>query len=122
MATANWTWGMYPGLSKGCMNTLLAHGSDELKNMYLPKLVEGRWTGTMCLTEPQCGSDLGQVSTKAVPNGDGTYKITGTKIFISCGEHDMTENIVHCVIARCEGAPAGVKGISLFIVPKYLSD
>eukprot|EP00944_MAST-04C_sp_MAST-4C-sp1_P009713 g9713.t1 len=117
-ATANFTWTMYPGLSKGCVNTLLAHASDELKQKYLPKLVSGEWTGTMCLTEPQCGSDLGQVSTKAVPVGDGKYKITGTKIFISCGEHDMTDNIIHCVLARLPDAPAGTKGISLFLVPK----
>ncbi len=117
-ATANFTWTMYPGLSKGCVNTLLAHASDELKQKYLPKLVSGEWTGTMCLTEPQCGSDLGQVSTKAVPMGDGKYKLTGTKIFISCGEHDMTDNIIHCVLARLPDAPAGTRGISLFLVPK----
>jgi alkylation response protein AidB-like acyl-CoA dehydrogenase len=117
-ATANWTWTMYPGLSKGAINTLIAHGSDELKNKFLPPLVSGEWTGTMCLTEPQCGSDLGQVKTKAIPNGDGTYKITGTKIFISCGEHDMVDNIVHCVLARLPDAPAGTRGISLFLVPK----
>jgi len=117
-ATANWTWTMYPGLSKGAINTILAHGTDEMKNKYLPSLVSGEWTGTMCLTEPQCGSDLGQVKTKAVPNGDGTYKITGTKIFISCGEHDMVDNIVHCVLARLPDAPEGTRGISLFLVPK----
>lgn len=121
-ATANWTWTMYPGLSKGAINTILAHGSEEMKEKWLPPLVEGRWTGTMCLTEPQCGSDLGQVSTKAVPNGDGTYKITGTKIFISCGEHDMTENIVHCVLARLPDAPEGTRGISLFLVPRNKVD
>jgi alkylation response protein AidB-like acyl-CoA dehydrogenase len=97
MSTANWAFTMFPGLSKGCMNTLLHHGSEELKDTYLPKLVTGEYTGTMCLTEPQCGSDLGQVATKATPNGDGSYSITGTKIFISCGEHDLTENIIHCV-------------------------
>jgi alkylation response protein AidB-like acyl-CoA dehydrogenase len=117
-ATANWTWTMYPGLSKGAINTIIAHGSDEMKEKWLPPLVEGRYTGTMCLTEPQCGSDLGLVSTKAEPNGDGTYKITGTKIFISCGEHDMVDNIVHCVLARLPGAPEGTRGISLFLVPK----
>jgi len=122
MATANWTWGMYPGLSKGCINTLLAHGSDQLKKDYLPELVEGKWTGTMCLTEPQCGSDLAQVKTKATPAADGTYKITGTKIFISCGEHDMVENIIHCVLARLPGAPEGTRGISLFLVPKHKLD
>jgi|TARA_B110000090_G_scaffold21408_1_gene21165 alkylation response protein AidB-like acyl-CoA dehydrogenase len=115
-ATANWTWTMYPGLSKGAINTLIDHGDDHMKKTYLPPMVEGRWTGTMCLTEPQCGSDLGQVSTKAIPNGDGTYNITGTKIFISCGEHDMTENIVHCVLARLPNAPEGTRGISLFLV------
>lgn len=111
---------MYPGLSKGAINTILLHGSDKLKEKYLSRMVSGEFTGTMCLTEPQCGSDLGQVSTKAEPNGDGTYKISGTKIFISCGEHDLTENIVHCVLARLPGAPAGTKGISLFAVPKKL--
>jgi hypothetical protein len=121
-ATANWTWTMYPGLSKGAINTIIAHGSDEMKDKWLPPLVEGRYTGTMCLTEPQCGSDLGLVSTKAVPNGDGTYKITGTKIFISCGEHDMVDNIVHCVLARLPGAPEGTRGISLFLVPKKKVD
>lgn len=109
-ATANFAWSMYPGLSKGAINTLIAHGSKELKDVYLQRMISGEWTGTMCLTEPQCGSDLGQVSTKAIPNGDGTYKITGTKIFISCGEHDMTSNILHCVLARLPNAPAGTKG------------
>jgi len=118
VATSNFTWGMFPGLSLGCMNTLLLHGTDELKEKYLHKLTEGVWTGTMCLTEPQCGSDLAQVKTKAVPTTSGTYKITGTKIFISCGEHDMTENIIHCVLARLPNAPEGTKGISLFLVPK----
>jgi len=118
--TANWTWSMYPGLSKGAINTLLAHGSDELKEKFVHKLVSGEWTGTMCLTEPHCGSDLGLVKTKAVPTGDGKYKITGTKIFISCGEHDFTDNIVHCVLARLPDAPEGTRGISLFAVPKRL--
>lgn len=117
--TANWTWTMYPGLSKGAINTILAHGSDLLQKKYLPKLVSGEWTGTMCLTEPHCGSDLAQVSTEAKPTGDGKYSISGTKIFISCGEHDMTSNIVHCVLARLPGAPPGIKGISLFSVPKF---
>ena len=94
-ATANWAWTMYPGLSKGAINTIMSHGSEELKEKYLTQLVTGEWTGTMCLTEPQCGSDLGQVTTKAEPIGDGKYKINGTKIFISCGEHDMTDNIIH---------------------------
>lgn len=119
MATANWTWGMYPGLSKGACNTLYEHGSEALKAKYLHRMISGEWTGTMCLTEPQCGSDLNQVSTKAEPIGDGKYKITGTKIFISCGEHDMTNNIIHCVLARLPGAPEGTKGISLFLVPKH---
>ena len=117
-ATANWTWTMYPGLSKGAINTIISHGTDALKAKYLPQMVSGEWTGTMCLTEPQCGSDLAQVKTRAIPNGDGTYKITGTKIFISCGEHDLTDNIVHCVLARLPDAPEGTKGISLFSVPK----
>ena len=116
--TANWAWTMYPGLSKGAINTIYAHGTEALKQKYLARMISGEWTGTMCLTEPHCGSDLGQVNTKAVANGDGTYKINGTKIFISCGDHDMTENIIHCVLARLPNAPAGTKGISLFAVPK----
>ena len=122
MGTANWSWGMYPGLSHGAMNTIQEHGSDEQKEIYLTRLTEGTWTGTMCLTEPQCGTDLGQVKTKAIPNDDGTYDITGTKIFISAGEHDLTENIVHIVLARLPNAPKGTKGISLFIVPKMQVD
>jgi len=122
MATANWTWSMFPGLSKGAINTIMLHGEDYLRDVYLPPLISGEYTGTMCLTEPQCGSDLGQVTTKAEPNGDGSYSVTGTKIFISCGEHDMVENIVHCVLARLPGAPAGTKGISLFLVPKRSVD
>jgi len=109
---------MFPGLSKGAINTILSHATTELKDTWLPRLISGEFTGTMCLTEPQCGSDLGQVTTKAEPNADGSFSITGTKIFISCGDHDMTENIVHCVLARLPGAPAGTKGISLFLVPK----
>ncbi len=120
--TANWSWGMYPGLSHGCMKTLQLHGTDEQKQTYLTKLVEGRWTGTMCLTEAHCGSDLGMLRTKAEPNADGTYRVSGTKIFISAGEHDMAENIVHIVLARLPDAPAGTKGISLFVVPKFLPD
>lgn len=112
-------WTMFPGLSKGCINTVLAHASPELQAEWLPPLISGEFTGTMCLTEPQCGSDLGQVATKAVPQGDGSYSISGTKIFISCGNHGMTENIVHCVLARLPGAPEGTRGISLFLVPKY---
>src|SRR6202000_1473549 len=95
-----------------------ARGPAEMKRLSLPKLVEGRWTGTMCLTEPQCGTDLGQVKTRAEPQADGTYKITGTKIFISVGEHDLAETIIHIVLARLPDAPAGTRGISLFIVPK----
>ncbi len=122
MGTANWSWAMYPGLSHGAMNTIDVHGTEQQKQVYLTKLTEGTWTGTMCLTEPQCGTDLGQVKTKAVPNDDGSYSITGTKIFISAGEHDMTENIVHIVLARLPNAPEGTKGISLFIVPKMAVD
>ena len=119
MGTANWAFTMYPGLSIGCINTLLQHGSESLKRQYLPHLVTGEWTGTMCLTEPQCGSDLGQVKTQATPLPDGRYAITGTKIFISSGEHDLADNIVHIVLARLPGAPAGTRGISLFVVPKF---
>ena len=120
MGTANWSFTMYPGLSLGCMNTVMQYGNEAQKNTYLPKLVSGEWTGTMCLTEPQCGTDLGQVKTKAEPVGDGSYKITGTKIFISAGEHDLSENIIHIVLARLPDAPKGTRGISLFIVPKFL--
>jgi len=118
-STANWTWTMFPGLSKGAINTLISHGDKLVQSKYLDKLVSGEWTGTMCLTEPHCGSDLAQVSTKAVPTDDGKYKISGTKIFISCGEHDFTDNILHCVLARLPDAPPGIKGISLFAVPKF---
>ena len=118
VGTANWSWAMYPGLSHGAMNTINAHGNDKQKELYLTRLIEGTWTGTMCLTEPQCGTDLGQVTTKAEPNGDGTYNLTGTKIFISAGEHDLTDNIIHIVLARLPDAPKGTRGISLFIVPK----
>ena len=120
MGTANWAFNMYPGLSIGCINTLLQYGSDEVKAQYLPRLVSGEWTGTMCLTEPQCGSDLAQVRTQALPVGDGTYALTGTKIFISSGEHDLTGNIVHIVLARLPDAPRGTRGISLFLVSKHL--
>ncbi len=118
VGTSNWSWGMYPGLSHGAVATIQLHGSDEQKERYLPKLVSGEWTGTMCLTEAQCGSDLGILRCKAEPNADGSYNITGTKIFISAGDHDMAENIIHIVLARTPDAPAGTKGISLFIVPK----
>jgi alkylation response protein AidB-like acyl-CoA dehydrogenase len=122
VSEANWSWGMYPGLSHGAMNTIEMHGTDEQKETYLTKLVSGEWTGTMCLTEPHCGSDLGTLKSKAEANDDGSYAISGTKIFISSGEHDMAENIVHIVLARLPGAPEGTKGISLFIVPKFLPD
>ncbi len=118
MGTANWAWNMYPGLSLGAMNTLYLHGTEEQKQTYLVPLTSGEWSGTMCLTEPQCGTDLGQVKTKAEPNADGSYRISGTKIFISAGEHDLTDNIIHIVLARLPDAPQGTKGISLFIVPK----
>lgn len=120
--TANWSFGMYPGLSLGAMNTILAHGSKAQKDKYLPQLTEGTWTGTMCLTEAHCGSDLGQIRTKAEPNDDGTYSISGSKIFISAGDHDLTDNIIHIVLARLPDAPKGTKGISLFIVPKNQLD
>ncbi len=118
-SAANHAWAMYPGLSQGCIKTLKAHGDDTLKKRFLPKLVEGSWTGTMCLTEAHCGSDLGMLKCRAEPADDGSYRLTGTKIFISAGEHDMSDNIVHIVIARLPDAPAGTKGISLFAVPKY---
>lgn len=119
VGSSNWAWGMYSGLSHGAVRTIEHHGSDEQKNTYLPKLVSGEWTGTMCLTESHAGSDLGIIRTKAEPNEDGSYAITGEKIFISAGEHDMAENIIHIVLARLPGAPKGTKGISLFIVPKF---
>ncbi|MGD9163499.1 MAG: acyl-CoA dehydrogenase C-terminal domain-containing protein [Chromatiales bacterium] len=121
MATAcNLSFVMYPGLSHGAYNAIKAHGDEALKRLYLPRLADGSWAGTMCLTEPQCGTDLGLVRSKAVPQEDGSYKLTGTKIFISAGEHDLTENIVHLVLARLPDAPSGIKGISLFLVPKFL--
>ncbi|MGO4704880.1 acyl-CoA dehydrogenase C-terminal domain-containing protein [Microvirga sp. 2MCAF38] len=120
ISSSNLALGMYPGLTQGAIAALLVHGSEQQKQLYVPKMVEGAWTGTMNLTEPHCGTDLGLLKTKAVPNGDGSYAITGTKIFISAGEHDMAENIIHLVLARIEGAPAGTKGISLFVVPKFL--
>jgi acyl-CoA dehydrogenase len=120
MASANMAFAMYPGLTQGAIAALIMHGSPEQKAIYLPKMIEGRWTGTMNLTEPHCGTDLGLLRTKAVKQADGSYKITGTKIFISAGEHDLAENIVHLVLARMEGAPAGIKGTTLFVVPKFL--
>ena len=118
-SSANMAFAMYPGLTQGAMAAIHVHGTDEQKATYLPKMVEGIWTGTMNLTEPHCGTDLGLLRTKAVPQDDGSYKISGQKIFISAGDHDMSENIIHLVLARIEGAPEGVKGISLFIVPKF---
>ncbi len=120
VSSANVAFGMYPGLSHGAYRALHAHGTEDLKAQYLPKLVDGTWSGTMCLTEPQCGTDLGLIRTRAEPDGDGSYRITGTKIFISAGEHDLTENILHFVLAKLPDAPAGTKGISLFLVPKFL--
>jgi alkylation response protein AidB-like acyl-CoA dehydrogenase len=118
-SAANHSFAMYPGLSHGALATIEAHGNDFQKNTFMPKLVEGSWTGTMCLTEPHCGTDLGMLRTKAELNDDGSYAISGTKIFISAGEHDLSDNIVHIVIARIPGSPEGSRGISLFIVPKF---
>jgi alkylation response protein AidB-like acyl-CoA dehydrogenase len=120
MNSANQAWTMYPGLSHGAYECLHAHGTAEQKALYLPKLSSGVWTGTMCLTEPHCGTDLGLLRSKAEPQGDGSYTITGQKIFISSGEQDLAENIVHLVLARLPDAPSGSKGISLFVVPKFL--
>ncbi|MCW8878109.1 MAG: acyl-CoA dehydrogenase C-terminal domain-containing protein [Kangiellaceae bacterium] len=119
-SSANTSWSMYPGLTHGSISALHHHGSDDLKNTYLPKLISGEWTGTMCLTEAHCGSDLGMLKSKAIPQEDGSYSITGTKIFISAGEHDMSSNIIHLVLARLPDAPEGSGGISLFLVPKIL--
>jgi alkylation response protein AidB-like acyl-CoA dehydrogenase len=120
MNSANQAWTMYPGLTHGAYASLHMHGTDEQKQTYLGKMVSGEWTGTMCLTEPHCGTDLGLMRTKAEPQADGTYRITGEKIFISAGEHDMADNIIHLVLARLPDAPPGIKGVSLFIVPKFL--
>lgn len=120
--SANMAFAMYPGLTGGAIKAISVGGTDAQKQTYLPKMMSGEWTGTMNLTEPHCGTDLGMLKTKAVPNGDGTYKLSGQKIFISAGEHDMADNIIHLVIARIEGAPEGTKGISLFIVPKFKLD
>ena len=120
MSSANMAFSMYPGLNEGAQAAIMAVGSDAQKRTYLPKMVEGRWTGTMNLTEPQCGTDLGLIRTRAEPQDDGTHKITGTKIFISAGEHDLSDNIIHLVLAKTTGSSDDVKGISLFIVPKYL--
>src|SRR3954469_19051220 len=119
LVSANMAFAMYPGLTQGAIAALLHHANAEQKKTYLPKMTTGEWTGTMNLTEPHCGTDLGMLRSKAVPQQDGSYKITGTKIFISAGEHDMAENVIHLVLARIEGAPEGTKGISLFIVPKF---
>jgi alkylation response protein AidB-like acyl-CoA dehydrogenase len=118
--SANQAWTMYPGLSHGAYECLHAHGTPEQKQLYLPRLTSGEWTGTMCLTEPHCGTDLGLLRTRAEPQADGSYRITGNKIFISAGEHDLAPNIVHLVLARLPDAPVGSKGISLFVVPKFM--
>ena len=122
VCATNLAWGMYPGLSHGAADALRHHGTEAQQATYLTKLVEGTWTGTMCLTEPHCGTDLGLIKTRAVPADDGAFAITGTKIFISAGEHDLAENIVHLVLAKLPDAPEGSKGISLFVVPKFLPD
>ncbi len=119
MTSASLSFKLYSELSHGAYNCIYHHASEELKNKFLPKMVEGKWSGTMCLTESHCGTDLGILKTKAVPQNDSTYKITGQKIFISCGDHDLTENIIHLVLARLPDAPLGTKGISLFLVPKF---
>ncbi|MFS2202321.1 acyl-CoA dehydrogenase C-terminal domain-containing protein [Pseudomonas sp. Pseusp3] len=122
VASSNTSWGMYPGLTHGAMSAIHAHGTEEQKQTYLKKLTAGQWTGTMCLTEAHCGTDLGIIKTRAVPQADGSYAISGSKIFISAGEHDISDNIIHLVLAKLPDAPAGTKGISLFIVPKFLPD
>lgn len=120
--SSNLSFGMYPGLSHGAIDLLSQHGTEEQKKTYLPNMIEGKWTGTMCLTEPQCGTDLGLISTKAIPNADGSYALSGTKIWITGGEHDLSENIIHLVLAKLPDAPEGSKGISLFVVPKILQE
>ncbi len=120
--SANQAWTMYPGLSHGAYECLHAHGTPQQKALYLPRLVSGEWTGTMCLTEAHCGTDLGLLKTKAEPQADGSYQLTGSKIFISAGEHDLSGNIIHLVLARLPDAPPGTRGISLFVVPKFLPD
>src|SRR5260221_1371227 len=122
ICASNMSFGMYPGLSGGAYRALAMHGSDALKKRYLPHLVDGTWSGTMCLTEPQCGTDLGLIRTRAEPTGNGAHTITGTKIFISAAEHDITDNILHLGLAHLPDAPAGINGISLFLVPKFLVD
>ena len=118
--STNMSFGLYPGLTHGATTAIKAHASDELKRRFLPKMVDGTWSGTMCLTEAHCGTDLGLMRTRARPKENGTYAVTGSKIFISSGDHDLTENIVHLVLARLPDAPKGIKGISLFLVPKLL--
>jgi alkylation response protein AidB-like acyl-CoA dehydrogenase len=118
--SANLSFGLYPGLTHGATLALEGHGSEDLKRRYLPKMIDGTWSGTMCLTEAQCGTDLGMMRTKATLQEDGSYKINGAKIFISAGEHDLTENIIHLVLARIEGGPKGIKGVSMFLVPKFV--
>ena len=120
VSSSNMSFGLYPGLTSSAIDAIDKNASDELKNLYLPKLTSGKWTGTMNLTEPQCGTDLGLSTTMALPQDDNSYKVSGTKIFITCGEHDMSENIIHLVLARTPNAPQGIKGISLFIVPKII--
>ncbi|MBL6751562.1 MAG: acyl-CoA dehydrogenase C-terminal domain-containing protein [Nevskia sp.] len=120
LCSANVAFALYPGLTTGCFEAILASGSDQIKQQYLPKLATGEWTGTMCLTEPQAGSDLAAVKTRAVPNGDGSYALEGGKIFITSGEHTMADNIIHFVLARLPDSPPGIKGLSTFVVPKYL--
>ncbi|CAM3664123.1 acyl-CoA dehydrogenase C-terminal domain-containing protein [Parendozoicomonas haliclonae] len=120
--SANMSLSMYPGLTIGAMNLISAHASEELKHKYLPRMATGEWTGTMCLTEPQCGTDLGLIKSKAVPNDDGSFALTGNKIWITSGEHDLADNIIHLVLAKLPDAPSGVKGISLFLVPKFLGE
>jgi alkylation response protein AidB-like acyl-CoA dehydrogenase len=122
VCSTNLSLGMYPGLTHGAISALYAHGSDELKKVYLEKLISGEWTGTMCLTEPQCGTDLGLIRTRATPNDDGSFALEGTKIWITGGEHDLVDNIVHLVLAKLPGAPDTTKGISLFAVPKFLPE
>jgi len=122
LSACNWSFNMYPGLTIGAVNTIVAHGSETQKQQFLPKMSDGSWSGTMCLTEAHCGTDLGQIQTKAVACDDGSYLISGSKIFISAGEHDLTENIIHIVLARLPNSPKGTRGISLFIVPKMNVD
>jgi alkylation response protein AidB-like acyl-CoA dehydrogenase len=119
-SSANFSFATYPGLSQGAYNALAIHADEQLKRIFLPRLGDGSWSGTMCLTEPQCGTDLGLIRTRATPADEGSFRVTGTKIFISAGEHDLTENIVHLVLAKLPDAPAGTRGISLFVVPKFL--